>query len=177
MLKAVGLAALSIAGLLLLDHHGLKQRRAIPNRHNPSRKRKSELRVAVRYPDVIPDSLLLMAESDSSTNEYGMYPKYSTARAGIYYNNYLVGFMIPSLDSPENQAWRYGPIYIMPEHRGKGIAAKAINQFLRSRKAAPIPIAVSNHEAQGLLKEAGFTAVRPAEKRADGSKFQWWVRK
>jgi GNAT superfamily N-acetyltransferase len=105
-----------------------------------------------------------------------VHPNAAITRAGIYYRNELVGFMTPRLESIEDQAWRTGAIYVLPELRGRNIATKAINSFFKTRRAAPVPIGVGNKASQRAFEKAGF-ATDGITKEMDGWSYQWWYKK
>jgi RimJ/RimL family protein N-acetyltransferase len=120
--------------------------------------------------------MLNEADNDDELRGYVFPRDISKTRAGIYYKNELVGFMTPRLESIENQTWRTGAIYVLPEFRGKNIATKALDQFFRSRKAAPVPIGLDNKASQKAFENAGFSRSGII-KDDNGWRYEWWIKK
>ena len=76
--------------------------------------------------------------------------------------------------------WRVGAIYIDSEKRKnvKGIGGIAISKFFEGRKAADLPIGVSNEASQRAFRKAGFlnTGEEYIDK-SDGWEATWWSRR
>jgi GNAT superfamily N-acetyltransferase len=131
------------------------------------------------YPDIIPIDILQQADSDKELTGY-VYPYApNITRAGIYFNGNLVGFMTPRMENLENQTWRTGAIYVLPEYQGRGIGSKAISEFFKNRKASPVPIGITNKASQKSFASAGFTTDGINRVNTDDNNwvFQWWVKK
>ncbi len=133
------------------------------------------LEFKTKYPDSIPQELLLEGDSDISIKGY-VYPYENRKRGGIYYQNELIGFFTPRHDS---NGWRVGAIYIKDEFRGIGIGTLTIQTFLKRRKAAPVPIDVDNIASQRAFEKAGFVKESTTHTNySDGifSNYNWWYR-
>ncbi len=143
--------------------------------------------VDLRFPDVIPQELLALADNDPEIGgfvfadndpEIGgfVYPREDRQRAGIYLDDELVGFMTPR---EEDGGWRVGAIYIRPENRGKGIAPSAIAKFFEDKNASPVPIGLANSSSQSAFAKAGFVLLDPDDvltDEKDGWEYQLWGR-
>jgi len=131
--------------------------------------------VQIKFPDDIPSDILTLADKDPEISGF-VYPEEDRERAGIYFNNELVGFMTPRMESG---LWRVGAIYISPDYRGKGIGSKAIIKFFEDKDASQVPIGVNNAPAQKAFTKAGFSLLQPDEiltDESDGWKYQLWGR-
>jgi RimJ/RimL family protein N-acetyltransferase len=130
-------------------------------------------------PDIIPTDMLMKADSDKELTGYVHPNTPNIIRAGIYFNGRLVGFMTPRMESIENQTWRTGAIYILPDYQGRGIGSKAISEFFKNRKAAPVPIGITNKASQKSFASAGFTTdgIIRVNEEDNNWKFQWWIKK
>ena len=143
--------------------------------------------VELRFPDVIPQDLLALADNDPEIGgfvfadndpEIGgfVYPQEDRQRAGIYLDDELVGFMTPR---EEDGGWRAGAIYIRPDSRGKGIGSLAIDKFFEDKSASPVPIGLNNLASQKAFAKAGFVLLDPDEvltDEKDGWEYQLWGR-
>ena len=110
--------------------------------------------VKVIFPDNIPKDFLIKGDNDREIAGY-VYPNDPTReRAGIYVDGELVGFMTPR--QVKDGRWRVGALYINPKKRGKGVAADAIKEFFKDKKASPVPIGVDNISSQKTFSKAGF---------------------
>ena len=131
--------------------------------------------VELRFPDVIPQDLLALADNDPEIGGF-VYPQEDRQRAGIYLDNELVGFMTPR---EEDGGWRAGAIYIRPDSRGKGIGSLAIDKFFEDKSASPVPIGLNNLASQKAFAQAGFVLLDPDEvltDEKDGWEYQLWGR-
>ena len=131
--------------------------------------------VELRFPDVIPQDLLALADNDPEIGGF-VYPQEDRQRAGIYLDNELVGFMTPR---EEDGGWRAGAIYIRPDSRGKGIGSLAIDKFFEDKSASPVPIGLNNLASQKAFAKAGFVLLDPDEvltDEKDGWEYQLWGR-
>jgi len=130
--------------------------------------------VQIKFPDVISPEMLAGANEDPKLTGF-VYPEEDRQRAGIYFNDELVGFMTPRKE-PDG-GWRVGAIYIDPNNRNKGIGAKAIANFFEERRASPVPIGVDNINSQKAFANAGFILLNPDEiltDEKDGWEYQIW---
>ncbi len=142
--------------------------------------------VELRFPDVIPQDLLALADDDPEIAGFvyaqeeendGTEEEEDRQRAGIYLGDDLVGFMTPR-EEPDG-GWRVGAIYIRPENRGKGIAPSAIAKFFEDKDASPVPIGLTNSSSQSAFAKAGFVLLDPDEvltDEKDGWEYQLWGR-
>ncbi len=131
--------------------------------------------VELRFPDVIPQDLLALADNDPEIGGF-VYPQEDRQRAGIYLDNELVGFMTPR---EEDGGWRAGATYIHPDSRGKGIGSLAIDKFFEDKSASPVPIGLNNLASQKAFAKAGFVLLDPDEvltDEKDGWEYQLWGR-
>ena len=131
--------------------------------------------VELRFPDVIPQDLLALADNDPEIGGF-VYPQEDRQRAGIYLDNELVGFMTPR---EEDGGWRAGAIYIRPDSRGKGIGSLAIDKFFEDKSASPVPIGLNNLASQKAFAKAGFVLLDPDDvltDEKDGWEYQLWGR-
>ena len=131
--------------------------------------------VELRFPDVIPQDLLALADNDPEIGGF-VYPQEDRQRAGIYLDGELVGFMTPR---EEDGGWRAGAIYIRPDSRGKGIGSLAIDKFFEDKSASPVPIGLNNLASQKAFAQAGFVLLDPDEvltDEKDGWEYQLWGR-
>jgi len=78
----------------------------------------------------------------------------------LYFEGKVVGFSVP-FQEPDGY-WRTGSIYILPEYRGKGVAADFIRAF-RQGKRMRAWIEPKNASSIRAYKAAGFL---PTTKRA-----------
>lgn len=123
--------------------------------------------ITIKIGDTIPKELLHQADEHEQIKGY-VYPDDDNKfRVGMYYNNKLVGFMTPRKN--EENKWRIGAIYVLPEYSRKGIAASAINQFLKGRKAAPVSIDVLNTSSQVSFSKAGYVKGEKIYQWSDGT--------
>lgn len=132
--------------------------------------------IEVKYPDNISKDILLKADQDPEISGF-VYPNDSSReRAGIYYNNSLVGFFTPR---QESNGWRIGAIFILPNYRtlGKGLGSTAISKFFTGRKAAPVPISITNTASQKAFAKAGFVNSGEEIIDDDGWVGNWWIKK
>ena len=130
--------------------------------------------VEVKFPDDIPIEFLEKADADPEIAGF-VRPEEGRQRAGIYFNDELVGFMTPR-EEP-NKGWRIGAIYINPDDRNKGIGSKAINKFFEKRDASSVPIGTDNVASQKAFANAGFALLDPDEvltDENDGWEYQLW---
>ena len=131
--------------------------------------------VELRFPDVIPQDLLALADNDPEIGGF-VYPQEDRQRAGIYLGDELVGFMTPR---EEDGGWRAGATYIHPDSRGKGIGSLAIDKFFEDKSASPVPIGLNNLASQKAFAQAGFVLLDPDEvltDEKDGWEYQLWGR-
>ena len=111
--------------------------------------------------------LLLHADSDPLLTGY-VYPDDVTkVRLPIYEGENLRGFATPRQD--KDGVWRMGAIYVLPEHRGRGLAGKAISSFMNERRGRAF-IEDDNIASQRAHEAAGFKIVK-ADPKNHGS---WW---
>jgi RimJ/RimL family protein N-acetyltransferase len=132
--------------------------------------------VQIKFPDAIPPEMLALANKDPEISGF-VYPEEDRQRAGIYFNDELVGFMTPRKE-PDG-GWRVGAIHIDPNNRGKGIGSMAIAKFFEDKTASPVPISVDNISSQKAFANAGFALLNPDEvltDEKDGWKYQLWGR-
>jgi len=132
--------------------------------------------VQVKFPDVIPTELLAIADKDPEISGF-VYPGEKRQRAGIYFDDELVGFMTPR--KIPDEGWRVGAIYISPEHRGQGIGSLAIDNFFIDKHASAVPIGIDNKRAQRTFANAGFVLLHPDETSIDKNdnwEYQLWGR-
>jgi len=130
--------------------------------------------VQVKFPDAIPPDILTLADEDPEIAGF-VYPEEGRQRAGIYFDDELVGFMTPR-EEP-NGGWRVGAIYIDPDHRRKGIGSMAIAKFFEHKTASPVPIGINNTSSQKTFAKAGFTLLNPDEiltDEDDNWQYQLW---
>ena len=133
--------------------------------------------VEVKFPDDIPIEFLEKGDEDPEISGF-VRPEEGRQRAGIYFNDALVGFMTPR-EEP-NKGWRIGAIYINPDYRNKGIGSKAINKFFEERDASSVPIGTDNIASQKAFANAGFVLLDPDEiltDEKDGWEYQIWGKK
>ncbi len=99
----------------------------------------------------IPSDVLQAAQDDPAIE--GTVLKAGGAyRAPIYSDDDVVGFFTPR---QEGEVWRLGPVFVMPAHRGKGLASSAVRDFMEGRKGRA-EIDEDNEASQRLFEAAGF---------------------
>ena len=133
--------------------------------------------VEVKFPDDIPVEFLEKGDADPEISGF-VHPEEDRQRAGIYFNDKLVGFMTPR-EEPD-KGWRIGAIYINPDDRNKRIGSKAINKFFEKRDASSVPIGTDNVASQKAFANAGFALLDPNEiltDEKDGWEYQIWGKK
>lgn len=84
-------------------------------------------------------------------------PREKQNRLGIELNRELVGFMTPRED---HDVWRTGAIYIVPEHRNKGLATSAITKFFSSKSTGKALVEPHNHASRKAHEKAGFMITK-----------------
>lgn len=92
----------------------------------------------------------------------------SRRRVPLYHDNECVGFVTPHKAQIDPGAWRAGPIFVLPGHRGHRHVEKFYASYADRAWVAFIP-----HNAMGSLKmhkSAGFTDWR----RSKGGR---WMRR
>jgi len=131
------------------------------------RKQAAEL---TKLAQAIPAEVLQAAQDDPAIE--GTVLKAGGAyRAPIYDGDDVVGFFTPR---EEGGTWRLGPIFVMPEHRGKSLAISAVREFMDGRPGRA-EIDGDNEASQKLFEAAGFTKgdgdewVKEASYREGGS--------
>jgi RimJ/RimL family protein N-acetyltransferase len=126
---------------------------------------KLELVESPTWDDLEP--LLKLAEVDPNLTGF-VYPQDRVRRrVGLYRDEALVGFFTPRQDPDE--VWRMGAIFIVPEHRGLGLASLAIRSFMRGKLGRAF-ISDGNVASARAYAQAGFKMVERDEARG-GS---WW---
>lgn len=90
------------------------------------------------------------------------YPDWSNRDNGrkrvlIHNGGELVGFYSPY---KSGKYWRTGTIYVKPEHRGKGIGTKVINDFFSQKEHGLAYIEPTNLGSLGAFKKAGFKEAK-----------------
>ena len=146
--------------------------------------RVKEEEVEVVFPDEIFDKkagagkdLLMKGSQDGEISGFVKPKDVSIKRAGIYFDNKLVGFMTPR---EERGAWRVGAIYVDEDvrKRVKGIGGIAISKFFEGREAADLLIGVNNKASQSAFSKAGFENTGEMYKDdSDGWEATWWSRR
>ncbi len=111
--------------------------------------------------------LLSRADCDPLLAGYAYPDDESKARLPIYDGENLVGFATPRQD--KDGVWRMGAIFVLPEHRGRGLGRTAIASFMKGQRGRAF-IEDDNIVSQRAYEAAGFKVVK-ADPKNKGS---WW---
>lgn len=131
--------------------------------------------ISIKFPDSIPKDLLTLADKNPEISGF-VYPENENkVRAGIYKGKKLVGFFTPR-EERGDLGWRVGAIFIHPDERGSGIAAKVLKKFFKDRVAAPVPISVDNISSRKSFERAGFKDTGKEIVEDDGWVATWFVK-
>lgn len=79
----------------------------------------------------------------------------------MYYQDKPVGVCWPNRDS--DGRYRTGPIFVLPEYRGKGVASDFIIEYFKDRKGRAY-IEPSNTASINTFKKAGFKKVEKSSR-------------
>lgn len=90
----------------------------------------------------------------------------------FYIEETMVGFAIPRKDV--GGFYRTGPIYVLPEHRQKGVAKAFVLEYFKLRKGRAY-IEVTNVASQALFKSCGFVKSGRKTKPKD-ELFEEWLK-
>lgn len=82
----------------------------------------------------------------------------------IMYNGETIGMITTDNLSPGSEYWYIGEIYIVKEHRGKGIGTALIKDEISRHSKIKLQVSKSNTSAQNLYKSLGFKVVDTDEK-------------
>lgn len=82
----------------------------------------------------------------------------------IMYNGETIGMITTDNLSPGSEYWYIGEIYIVKEHRGKGIGTALIKDEISRHSKIKLQVSKSNTSAQKLYKSLGFKVVDTDEK-------------
>jgi GNAT superfamily N-acetyltransferase len=70
------------------------------------------------------------------------------------------GFYTPKQSTYEGvKYWRTGPIYILPEYRGKGLATKIITEFFKNKEYGLAYVNCNNAASVSCFTKAGLIKV------------------
>jgi RimJ/RimL family protein N-acetyltransferase len=112
-------------------------------------------------------ALLEKAEADPLLSGFVYPADTSKARLPILNEKKLIGFATPRQD--EDGVWRMGAIWVLPEFRNRGVARKAIADFMEGKRGRAF-IEDDNISSQKAYAAAGFRIIK--ESRED--KWSWW---
>ena len=82
----------------------------------------------------------------------------------IMYNDETIGMFTTDRLSPGSEYWYIGEIYIVKEHRGKGIGTTLIKNEIAKHNKIKLQVAQSNKSAQKLYKSFGFKITETDDK-------------
>lgn len=99
-----------------------------------------------------PEAMIKSADSDEQIHGY---VTHNNNWATIYSDGEPVGFFKPR-DAGYKGYWRTGAIFIDPAHRGKGLAAKAIREFLQEKKKVMDFVDKENEASLSLFRKLNF---------------------
>lgn len=102
----------------------------------------------------VPYSLLIEGNRDRFIKGYVRPRKKTGEHVPIKHDGKVVGFFTPREDP--GGYWRTGAIYVQPEHRGKGLASKAIREFFKGKKGKAF-IEHENAASRRAFTAGGFT--------------------
>ena len=114
--------------------------------------------------------LILAAESSPELEGFVRPDDEGVHRLPIFFKKELVGFATPRQE--DDGFWRMGAIYVKPAFRRRGLASKAIREFMAERKGRAV-IEDENLASQRAFAAAGFTKTR----KASECQGYWWERK
>ena len=120
----------------------------------------------------IPPSILHQGDENPEITGY-VFPDKDIFRVPIK-DSEIVGFFTPRKDGEE---WRVGAIFVTPEHRGKGLAGKALRQFFTGDKLPSYAnVGIDNYSSQKAFESAGFTPCKDVMVAEDGWQFRRWTK-
>lgn len=79
----------------------------------------------------------------------------------LYYKEDIAGICWPRRDS--DGRYRTGPIYVLPEYRGKGVASSFVIEYFKDREGRAY-IEPSNLSSINTFKKAGFKKVEKSSR-------------
>jgi RimJ/RimL family protein N-acetyltransferase len=131
--------------------------------------------IKVAQPEEVPSDILYQGDEHPEITGY-VHPEQDLFRVPIKDGDQVVGFFTPRKDGDE---WRVGAIFVLPEHRGKGLAGKAIKDFFSGDKLpAYAHVGLDNPSSQKAFERAGFIPEgQPQQSQNDPTwTYQKWVK-
>ena len=124
---------------------------------------------------VIPDALLTAANNDPVLKGFIGNKR---DRVAIYDGEAIVGFMQPSqIEYKDKTYWRTGNIFVLPEHRNKGLGSKAILDFFSDKTEGLAWIAFDNVSSMRAFAKAGFHKLETETmKNPKGKILYLWIK-
>tara|TARA_Y100000034_G_scaffold136958_1_gene217589 strand:+ start:1821 stop:3620 length:1800 start_codon:yes stop_codon:yes gene_type:complete len=116
----------------------------------------------------VPYKLLLEANQDPFLRGYVHPRSKERVRAPIIHEGEIVGFYSPRVNEGTGRH-RVGAIYVKPEHRGKGLASRAISDYAGDRPANAF-VGADNEASRRAFLAAGFVEGE-YDSRQDGHWF------
>jgi len=121
----------------------------------------------------ISSEILYQGHKDPEITGY-VHPEKDLFRVPIKDGEKVVGFFTPRKDGNE---WRVGAIFVLPEHRGKGLAGKALEGFFTGDKLpAYAQVGTDNYSSEKAFESAGFVAGEDIRVDESGWKSRRWTK-
>jgi|GEM_PF-206611 len=111
--------------------------------------------------------LLMLADTDPGVAGFVNPENENLKRLPIWCENQIVGFATPRED--KDGIWRMGAIYVHPDHRARGLARKAIADYITGTNARAF-LEENNLATQKAFWAAGFRPYQYDRKSAGA----WW---
>lgn len=116
----------------------------------------------------IPDHIIDAAKKDRFIGE-DVHGQFSEDRVPIHHEGNVVGFFTPR--KVPGGPLKIGTVFIHPEHRGKGLAAKAVSDYVGDRHASTF-IRSDNPASRKALTAAGFVQGEAEDRFGGGHWFK-----
>ena len=99
-------------------------------------------------------------------------------RVAIYCDDEIVGFMTPEITTYKGKRYhRTGSIYVLPKHRRKGLASKAVMAFFEGKKYGLAYVETTNLASMRTFEKAGFVKEKEIRGTKTGEVFNLMLKR